>query len=138
MIKLLSVLGSPRAGRYSSDLLDTFFNDPFFSLGKSSFSDDKVRFNTTNKQFTCEIDLPGVTKDNLKMTVEEDQVYINASRTITSSGGSKEESYNRSFGFDQYKFDVNKLEASLENGVLRVTVPSKKQKEKEVKIIEVK
>jgi len=138
MSKLLSVLGSPRAGRFSSDLLDTFFNDPFFSLGKSSFTDDKVRFNQTNNQFTCEIDLPGVTKENLKMTVEGDQVYINASRNITTSGGTKEESYNRSFGFDTRVYDVNLLDATLEHGVLRIVVPSIKKAKKEVKEIVVK
>ena len=138
MSKLLSVLGSPRAGRYSSDLLDTFFNDPFFSLGKSSFTDDKVRFNQQNTQFTCEIDLPGVTKENLKMTVEGDQVYINASRNITTSGGTKEESYNRSFGFDTRVYDVNQLDATLEHGVLRIIIPSIKKAKKEVKEIVVK
>jgi HSP20 family molecular chaperone IbpA len=65
-------------------------------------------------------------------------VYINASRNITTSGGTKEESYNRSFGFDTRVYDVNQLDATLEHGVLRIVVPSIKKAKKEVKEIVVK
>lgn len=139
MSNYLSVLGSPRAGRVSPifDGIDSIFNDPFFSWGKTSFSDDKVRFNTTNKQFTCEIDLPGVKKQDLKITQEDNQIFINASRKVTSSGGSKEENYTRSFSFDNHKFNVNTLNAKLENGVLTISILAKEIPKKEVKEIKV-
>lgn len=136
MNNFLSVLGSPRAGRISSPFdFESIFHDPFFSLGKSSFSDDKVRFNTTNKQFTCEIDLPGVKKEGLKITQEDNQIFISANRTITSSGGTKEENYTRSFGFDERQFDVNTLDAKLEDGVLKIIIKSKQIPKKQVKEI---
>jgi len=138
MNNFLSVLGSPRAGRVSPTFdIDTILDDPFFSWGKTSFSDDKVRFNTTNKQFTCEIDLPGVKKDDLKITQEDFQIFISANRKITSSGGSKEENYTRSFSFDAQKFNVSTLKAKLEDGVLRITIQAKEVPKKEVKEISV-
>lgn len=141
MNKLLSVLGSPRAGQYSSNIVNQFIDDDFlnsfFSTGKSSFSDDKVRFNTTNKLFTCEIDLPGVKKPDLKITQEDDQVYINATRNVTTSGGVKEETYTRSFGFDGHVFDVKTLDAKLEDGVLRIIIQAKEQPKKQVREITV-
>ncbi len=142
MNKLLSVLGSPRAGRFSSQLsvptlFDDSFLDSFFSAGKTSFSDDKVRFNTTNKQFTCEIDLPGVKKTDLKITQEDSSIYINATRKVTTSGGDKEETYTRSFSFDDRIFDVTTLDAKLEDGVLKVTLQAKETPKKQVREITV-
>jgi HSP20 family protein len=106
-------------------------------LGKTTFSDDKVRFNTTNKQFTCEIDLPGVKKSDMKITQEGETVYISATRKIITSGGTKEENYTRSFKFDRFKFDVASLNAKLEDGILTITLQAKHIPKNEVKEIKV-
>jgi HSP20 family molecular chaperone IbpA len=140
MNNYLSVLGSPRAGQFSSDVIDELYNllrDPFLTLGKTTFSDDKVRFNTTNKQFTCEIDLPGVKKSDMKITQEGETVYISATRKIITSGGTKEENYTRSFKFDRFKFDVASLNAKLEDGILTITLQAKHIPKNEVKEIKV-
>ena len=90
---------NPRAGSVSPvvDLFNTAFGDNFAT--PASFSNDNIRFNESEDGARIEIDLPGVKKENLKVTYSEESnnVYVEAKRTITTKTGSKEETYTRSF-----------------------------------------
>ena len=86
---------NPRAGSVSPvvDLFNTAFGDNFAT--PASFSNDNIRFNESEDGARIEIDLPGVKKENLKVTYSEESnnVYVEAKRTITTKTGSKEETY---------------------------------------------
>merc|ERR1711959_780374 len=75
------------------------------------------------------VDLPGVQKDSIEVTVEDDSglLVVEATR---SSLGSKERKYLKKidFGFDEV--DTEQMEAKYDNGVLVVSAPKKKEEEK--------
>ena len=128
---------NPRAGSVSPvvDLFNTAFGDNFAT--PASFSNDNIRFNESEDGAHIEIDLPGVKKENLKVTYSEESnnVYVEAKRTITTKTGSKEETYTRSF-HPSNEMNCTELDATISEGVLSITIPRKARKE--AKVIDVK
>jgi|TARA_A100001391_G_scaffold69218_1_gene44288 HSP20 family molecular chaperone IbpA len=128
---------NPRAGSVSPvvDLFNTAFGDNFAT--PASFSNDNIRFNESEDGARIEIDLPGVKKENLKVTYSEESnnVYVEAKRTITTKTGSKEETYTRSF-HPSNEMNCTELDATISEGVLSITIPRKARKE--AKVIDVK
>ena len=128
---------NPRAGSVSPvvDLFNTAFGDNFAT--PASFSNDNIRFNESEDGARIEIDLPGVKKENLKVTYSEESnnVYVEAKRTITTKTGSKEETYTRSF-HPSNEMNCSELDATISEGVLSISIPRKARKE--AKVIDVK
>ncbi len=111
---------------------DGFFNltPVFHQLEEVYKTGDQVRFRSDEDALGVQIDLPGVTKDNLDLSTDTDQreVYIKAKRKIIAHDGEKEQTYNRSFSVGR-EFDLNKINFSYVNGVLEVDVPRRKKEE---------
>lgn len=135
----LNLLTRParRAGLPTEELLSSFFDDPFFSQPGNRFSDDNIRFNENEKNMRVEVDLPGVKKNNLEVTSEGDTFYISASRTVTKNGGSKNESFTRSFTANPRIYNTDTLDCTLEDGMLVITLSRKVQPKKEKKVVKV-
>jgi HSP20 family molecular chaperone IbpA len=111
---------------------DGFFNltPVFHQLEEVYKTGDQVRFKSDEDALGVQIDLPGVTKDNLDLSTDTDQreVYIKAKRKIIAHDGEKEQTYNRSFSVGR-EFDLNKIKFLYVNGVLEVEVPRRKKEE---------
>ena len=111
---------------------DGFFNltPVFHQLEEVYKTGDQVRFRSDEDALGVQIDLPGVTKDNLDLSTDTDQreVYIKAKRKVKAHDGEKEQTYNRSFSVGR-EFDLNKIKFSYVNGVLEVDVPRRKKEE---------
>ena len=111
---------------------DGFFNltPVFHQLEEVYKTGDQVRFKSDEDALGVQIDLPGVTKDNLDLSTDTDQreVYIKAKRKIIAHDGEKEQTYNRSFSVGR-EFDLNKIKFLYVNGVLEVDVPRRKKEE---------
>ena len=111
---------------------DGFFNltPVFHQLEEVYKTGDQVRFSSDEEALGVQIDLPGVTKDNLDLSTDTDQreVYIKAKRKIIAHDGEKEQTYNRSFSVGR-EFDLNKINFLYVNGVLEVEVPRRKKEE---------
>ena len=139
MNNLLNYLTKPQVARSYSPMFDLFNTlEESFAAPGASFSNDNIRFNENKESSNIEIDLPGVKKENLKVTYNDDTdvTFVEAKRTITTKTGSKEETYNRSFRIDGGDFDVTQLKAEITDGVLRINVP--RVERKEAKVIDVK
>ena len=138
MNNLLNYLTKPQVTRSYSPMFDLFNTlEQSFGAPGESFSNDNIRFNENKESSNIEIDLPGVKKENLKVTYNDDTdvTFVEAKRTITTKTGSKEETYNRSFRINGGDFDVTQLKAEITDGVLRINVP--RVERKEAKVIDV-
>ena len=139
MNNLFNYLTKPQVTRSYSPMFDLFNTlEESFAAPGASFSNDNIRFNENKESSNIEIDLPGVKKENLKVTYNDDTdvAFVEAKRTITTKTGSKEETYNRSFRIDGHDFDTEQLKAEITDGVLRINVPRAERKEH--KVIDVK
>ena len=132
---LTNLTASPRAGRLSPiyDIISDF--DNAFFAPYESLSTDNIRFNESKESFHVEIDLPGVKKEDLKVTLEDSTVFVEAKRSITSKTGTKEETFTRSFKVNKHEYNLSLLGAGITDGMLRIAVP--RSEKKKAKVIEV-
>ena len=113
---------------------DRLFNE-FMNVKKTngmqslSFS-PSCEISEEDNNYVLKFDLPGVTKDQVKVEADKDQLTIRAERKEEKKSESKKKhlsemyygSYTRSFTLPG-PVDEKKVDAKFENGVLTVTVP---------------
>ncbi|GIL18070.1 MAG: molecular chaperone [Oligoflexia bacterium] len=113
---------------------DRLFNE-FMNLKKTSGISDfsfspSCEIAEEGNNYVMKFDLPGVTKDQVKVEAENDQITIRAERKEEKKTDSKKKylselyygSYVRSFTLPG-PVDEKKVDAKFENGVLTVTIP---------------
>ena len=82
--------------------------------------------------YTLEVEMPGVTKENLEMWVENNELTILGRRSLPSVEGtllhreSRPENFRRSFELDP-SIDAGKISAKIEQGVVTLTLPKAEQ-----------
>jgi HSP20 family protein len=133
-------------GRDPLRVFEDVFNDkvsPFFSsMMAPTF---KVDISEDDNAINIEADLPGVKKEDVKVSMDEDVLCISAERSQTEEEKKKgyhriERSWgslNRSFTVGE-NVDAGKIEASYDNGVLKIVLPKVEPKPKTGKEIPVK
>lgn len=133
-----------------------YLNKRFYNLSQtlpqidsemeSSISGFTPAVNTREGEFAyhIDIDLPGVSKDDIKVDIEDNILKISGERNFKNE--IKEEDYYKvetSFGKFQRNFtvpdnvDAENISASSDNGVLEIVLPKIKEKAKETKSIKI-
>ncbi|QNH62423.1 Hsp20/alpha crystallin family protein [Hymenobacter sediminicola] len=124
----------PSSSSFSS-MLDRFFSDSLASRGRvSSFSPHIDAYETENS-YEVEAALPGLKREDIKVDFHQGRLTISGERTFRNEQSQRryhvvESSYgsfNRSLQLPDM-VDASRIEASFEDGVLRVSVPKDEQK----------
>ena len=82
--------------------------------------------------YTLEVEMPGVSKENLEMWIENNELTIVGRRSLPSVEGtllhreSRQENFRRAFELDP-SIDAEKIGAKIEQGVLTLTLPKAEQ-----------
>ena len=82
--------------------------------------------------YTLEVEMPGVSKENLEMWVENNELTIVGRRSMPTVEGtlihreSRSENFRRAFELDP-SIDAEKISAKIEQGVVRLTLPKAEQ-----------
>ena len=119
------------------NVLDQFFNDFAFDPRFSLTTNQPYSYmNENKKEYYLNMDLPGLEKEDINARVENNHVIV--------SGERKNDSINNNFygKFEQIfkipeNVKVEKIKASLKNGVLNISFPKDKNaigKEIDIKI----
>lgn len=115
-----------------SDILDEFMEDAF-SLGTGRFVPE-LNVYETEKEFELTLALPGMSKDDIELSVENHTLTISGERTFEEESGRKYHRVESRFGKFERSLplpdiiDEDNIKATYENGVLTVTVPKLKEK----------
>jgi HSP20 family protein len=78
--------------------------------------------------YTLEIEMPGVNKESLEISVENNELTIVGRRSLPAVEGtlihreSRPENYRRTFELDP-SIDANKISAKIDQGVVTLTLP---------------
>lgn len=133
-------------GRDPLKMFEDVFNDkvsPFFSsMVAPSF---KVDISEDDTAIFIEADMPGVKKEDIKVSMEDDVLTISAERNQQEE--EKKKGYHRierTWGSLSRSFTVGEnvdpenIEAAYDNGVLKIKVPKKAAEPKKGKEITVK
>ncbi len=121
-------------------LFDSFDRDLFPALRPWLRLDDNegfrmplVNINEADNDYIVTMELPGVQKKDLDVSVDGDQLVITAERSekVESEDGLlrreiRSEKFRRSFTIGE-TMDRDAIKAKLENGILKVTLPKKAQ-----------
>jgi HSP20 family protein len=90
--------------------------------------------------YTLEVEMPGVSKENLEMWVENNELTILGRRSMPAVEGtllhreSRPENFRRSFELDP-SIDAGKISAKIEQGVVTLTLPKAEQvKPRKIKV----
>tara|TARA_Y100000592_G_C5250633_1_gene212670 strand:+ start:134 stop:475 length:342 start_codon:yes stop_codon:yes gene_type:complete len=97
------------------------FEDLFFADQNTSF----YPFQQKDNAFEAVLEVPGFSKDNLKIEVEETHVKLSGEAEV----GGKTRTLSKSYELPQ-KADSKKLSAKLNNGILELLVPRKDRSKK--------
>ncbi|KAL5580874.1 hypothetical protein UlMin_013316 [Ulmus minor] len=137
---------------FSLDVWDPFKDFPFsssplqeLSRENSAFANTRIDWKETPEAHVFKADLPWLKKEEVKVEVEEDRVLqISGERNVEKE--EKNETWHRverSSGKFQRRFrlpenaKMDQIKASMENGVLTVTVPKEELKKPDVKAIQI-
>ena len=130
-------------GNRGYDLFNDLFLDSF--LTKGGF-DDMLRtdIKENEKNYIFEVEVPGIKKEDIKISLKNGYLNINATRTIQENENEEKiirkerfsGTYTRSFyvGDDVKQKDVN---ASFENGILNITIPKESERDQSDTIISI-
>ena len=78
--------------------------------------------------YTLEVEMPGVSKDGLDISVENNELTITGQRSFPAVEGtlihheSRPENFRRTFDLDP-SIDANKIGAKIDQGLVRLTLP---------------
>lgn len=139
-------------------LYNPFFDDDLFfkwdsfwpEIFEQKTNDTNIRPSTDiidgENEYSIEIEMPGIAKDNLKISTENQYIIVEANRQETKNESKKGYVYNEiKRGSFSRKFlipsevdtDPNNINATYKDGILKLVLPKKKQETLD-KIVNVK
>lgn len=112
----------------NSNLVDKIFsglNEPSWQTSTYTYGDKSYFQRTTEYGVEFEMFVPGLSKKDVKVELEDNRLFIEAkySSDLTSYEVSK------TFTIGEH-IDTDNIDASVENGVLKLILPFKKKEEK--------
>lgn len=134
-------------------LVDKFFNQSFPEVSKEVGLDvfqnsaypkcDIVDF---NDRIEIVAEVPGLSKDQISIDVDDDIISIKGEKNkkVEKEGGTylrkelKKSSFKRTFTADPTIFDLDKVSAEFNDGVLELSIPKLKPQKKTKKEIKIK
>lgn len=132
--------------RNNFDLFDDIFGDPFFRKNENKIM--KTDIIERDNSYVIDIDLPGFSKEDIKIDVTDGYLTINAKMSSSNKENDKKEKYvrrERYFGECSRSFYVGEdiesddIKASFKNGILSLEIPKVDEQKKlpEKKYIEI-
>lgn len=112
-----------------------------------TFSIPAVNIIEDSSNFALEIAAPGLTKEDFKIEVEEDMLKISSEKAIEEEKEDNKDSHfrKREFNYENFErsfklpenIEIDKIQATYENGVLKVTLPIMEEKKVLKKMVEI-
>jgi len=127
-----------------SNFFDKFFSDDFNGGKQMTSFSPKVDIAESEIEFELHFQIPGMKKEDIKIDLEKDRLTVSGERKMAEEKNEKNfhsvESYygtfSRSF-FLPDNVNVDKIDASYEDGILNIVIPKDEKKEPK-KLISIK
>jgi HSP20 family protein len=123
------------------NMLDDFFSDGWMQQGRSLLRDTfKIDVTESDKEYLVEAELPGVGKDEIDLSVDDDTLCISVNREEESNADGKNYIHRERRASSMSRrirlanTDLSEIKAKLDNGVLIVTIPKQDKAESTRKI----
>ena len=132
--------------RQMEELEKAFFGNPFGSFfGTNALSQFRTDVTDEGEYYLLEADLPGFEKKDIALDIQGDTLTVSAerrSRHEQKENNDKVIRMERSYGayrrsFDISGVDADKITAKYTDGVLRLTLPKREQRQPESRRLEI-
>jgi HSP20 family protein len=118
-------------------ILNEFFNNDFLERVEKSVGTfvPKANIKELDKEYVIELAVPGYSKKDFELNVEEDVLKISAHKEVKDEKKEDDkyihseyyvEDFERAFTLSK-NIDIDKIEASYKDGILSVKVPKKEE-----------
>jgi HSP20 family protein len=133
-------------------LFDDFVNRDLFNWGNLNFSDTNtsipaVNIKETAENYEVEVAAPGMTKKDFTIELDGNALTISSQRNDQKEVTENEKYFRREFSYQSFRrtftlqkdvVDIDRIEASYENGLLQLLIPKKEEaKQKPPKLLQV-
>lgn len=136
-------------GKSLSNIFDDVFNRSISDVMGSDFSVTVPSVNITEEKDNIRLELaaPGMDKNDFNISIDKDQLIISAEKEKQSEEKEENKWTRKEFNFSSFKrsfhlgkdINVEKIDASYENGILKLVLPKKEEaKETLPKSIEIR
>jgi len=125
--------------RQIDSVFDNLFNDFFNTVSRSPFTArhqksnyPRVDISETRDTVTIEATVPGLRKEDITIDYEGGHLKISADKQVDSPHDFVHREIHRSafsryFSVDEEVYDVGKIDASLTDGIISITIPKKEE-----------
>ncbi|MBR3161382.1 MAG: Hsp20/alpha crystallin family protein [Bacilli bacterium] len=133
--------------RLMPNYLDNMFDDFFTPTRGDDFSKMKCDIYLKDNDYIMEMDIPGFNKEDVNMEIDDnDYLTISAEKSTSNDSEDDDKNYvrkERSYGRYQRSFyvgdiDKDKIDATFENGILKVVMPKKEAEKSSKRKVEIK
>lgn len=127
----------PSLKQVTSNLFDNFFNDvpdiySDFGVNKNGYFAPTMDISTTDDAYCVELDLPGMTKDNIDIKIDNNLLTIKGNKSEEKET-KKKDYYSRERSYGEFyrsvslpsNIDESKIAAQFRDGVLEISIPKK-------------
>ena len=123
--------------RQIDSVIDNLFNDFFNTVSRTPFTAVEQRSNyprvdirETRDSVTVDATVPGLNKEDVSIDYEDGHLKISAEKQSPNADEFVHREIHRSafsrwFSVDEDTYEVGKIDASLHNGILSITIPKK-------------
>ena len=125
--------------RSIDSVFDNLFNDFFNSVSRTPFNTvsqksnyPRVDIRETREAVTLDATVPGLNKEDVSIDFEDGYLKLSADRQDANADDFihreiHRSSFSRWFSVDEETYDIEKINASLDNGILSITIPKKEE-----------
>ena len=138
MSNLPTILRSAVPFRQIDSVFDNLFNDFFNTVSRTPFTAVEQRSNyprvdirETRDSVTLDATVPGLVKEDVSIDYEDGHLKISAEKQANNLADDfvhreiHRSAFSRWFSIDEDTYEVGKIDASLNNGILSITIPKK-------------
>ena len=123
--------------RQIDSVFDNLFNDFFNTVSRTPFNSvthksnyPRVDIRETRESGTLDATVPGLRKEDVSIDYEDGHLKISADKQANDADDFIHREIHRSafsrwFSVDEEVYDVGKIDASLDEGILSITIPKK-------------
>lgn len=126
-------------------LFKNFFErDAFFEPAISTKTSYPVDIYETSDGLSIEVAVAGIEKEDIDINTKNNVLHVTYEKKEAKEGekyiqrGIAKRSFNFAWKFDDEKYDLSKIEAKMDKGILEVIIPKTEQKEIKPNKIEIK
>lgn len=133
------------------DLFEDAFNSPWFDFPELRNAERKLYghraknvmctdIRESDTDYTMEVDLPGFTRDEVRLELKNGYLTVSASKTVGSNDAEREEKKEKYLRHERYEgacsrsyyvgdaLTTEDIKASFKHGILTVSIPKKEER----------